>query len=293
MALGVPLACYWRAIGVPLAAGAPQTWLRPCFFMGTFRPKCQHRPAMPIIDSESRGGIHWLTLNRPRVKNALSPELLESLIAHCAKLAADRSIKLVVLRGAEHAFSAGADLPAFMAALTGPDSRAAAELGLRACTSLLSLPQITVAAIEGSCVGGGLVLAANCDLRFATRDAKFKIPELELGIPLAWGALPRLIQLLGEGPALSLTLTCRGFSAEEASRMGFVEFCDSPEAMLSQLESIASRPQDALSVTKEQLSQLRSGSFDFGEEAERLLEALQDPETLAAAQRYLSRRGHA
>ncbi len=81
---------------------------------------------------------------------------------------------------------------------------------------------LTIAAIKGPCVGGGVVLASACDLRIAADDTVFSIPEVDLGIPLAWGGIPRLVREIGPAMARELVLTCRPFDAEEARSIGFV-----------------------------------------------------------------------
>ena len=130
-------------------------------------------------------GIARVVFDRPNVLNALSPSLLNDLIETCADLGRDHSVRIVVLEGAGSCFSAGADLPAFLSLLTGPDARDTADLGRRATNAIAGLPQITVAGIRGHCVGGGLVLAGACDVRIAADDTRFVIPELDAGIPLA------------------------------------------------------------------------------------------------------------
>ena len=79
-----------------------------------------------------------------------------------------------------------------------------------------NLSAVSVASIRGHCVGGGVVLAATCDLRIAASDARFSIPEIDLGIPLAWGGIPRLVREVGPALTKELVMTCRPFGADEA-----------------------------------------------------------------------------
>lgn len=81
---------------------------------------------------------------------------------------------------------------------------------------------VSIAAIHGWCVGGGMVLAAACDLRVASDHARFSIPEVDLGLPLAWGGVPRLVREIGPARAKELIMTCRAFDAAEAAAIGFV-----------------------------------------------------------------------
>src|SRR4029078_9907453 len=96
------------------------------------------------------------------------------------------------------------------------------DQGWRMCRALEELRAVTVARIQGWCVGGGVVLAAVCDLRIAAEDARFSIPEVELGVPLAWGGIPRLVREIGPAMTKELVMTCRPFTAQEAKAMGFV-----------------------------------------------------------------------
>lgn len=248
---------------------------------------------MPELDLEIRGRVARLTLNRPSARNALSPSLLRALVDACASLRGDEEVRVVVLRGAAGTFSAGADLVGFMSELGSSDPESVADLGRRAAEALAGLPQITVAVIEGHCVGGGVVLAGACDLRWATTESSFCIPELELGIPLAWGGLERLVQLLGESVAADLVITCRRFGVDEALRYGLVSaVLDGAldEAVDARIEAVASRAAGALRTTKRQLSAIRAGDFDAAADAGALLAALSDPESQRAAQDYIARR---
>lgn len=248
---------------------------------------------MTQLDMTREGAVAHLTLNGPAMRNALTPEVLRRLVAACEALANEAEVRVVVLRGAAGTFSAGADLGAFMGELTGADAEAGADLGRRAAAALLELPQITVAAIEGHCVGGGVVLAAACDVRECTTDARFCIPELEIGIPLGWGATERLVQLMGETAAVDLILTGRRFDASEAARLGLVSrVVEGPmdDALAALVDVIAVRPAGALRTTKRQLRAIRAGRFDARADAAALLAALADPETQQAAQRYAARR---
>ncbi|UCF48708.1 MAG: enoyl-CoA hydratase/isomerase family protein, partial [Myxococcales bacterium] len=122
---------------------------------------------MGDLKFSSTDGVARVVFNRPEVLNALSPKLLKGLIAVCADLEQNDSTKVVVFEGVGGFFSAGADLPAFLAELSGPNAHAVADLGRRATDAIAELPQITVAGIRGHCVGGALVLAGACDVRIA------------------------------------------------------------------------------------------------------------------------------
>ena len=110
-----------------------------------------------------------LVLNRPEKLNALSRDLLRELIEACGELDRDADLKVVVLRGEGRAFSAGFDLTDAVLADATLSARDAADLGRRATDALARLRAVTIAAIHGHCVGGGVVLASACDLRIAPR----------------------------------------------------------------------------------------------------------------------------
>ncbi len=246
---------------------------------------------MSSVQVSTVDGVGHVVLDHPGALNALTPTILRALIAECDKIAADPSIRIVRLTGADGNFSAGADLPAFSEALQREAPSVIADLGRRAAVAVADLPQITVATVQGHCVGGGLVLASACDVRLAADDARFIIPELEAGIPLAWGAMERLVYLVGETVATDWVLTCRGFDAEEAHRAGLVTRILSsdgfgPEAS-GFVGQLARRPSVALRSTKRQLQQLRSGRFDPRTDADALLSAMADPEAAAIGQRYV------
>lgn len=240
-----------------------------------------------------RAGVAALELHRPRVFNALSPALLEALIAECAALAGDPSVRVVVLRGAGAHFSAGADLPAFNERLaTAPELTA--DLGRVAAEALAGLPQITLAAVRGHCIGGAIVLAGACDLRVAADDSSFSLPEVDAGIPLAWGGMPMLIRLVGESLATDLVLTCRRIDAGEALAAGLVSRVvtgaqfDSTVGELA--AGIAGKAARVLRLCKQQLAAIRDGSFDARDDAAALLDAMSDDESREKAKQYLEAR---
>ena len=245
---------------------------------------------MPDIELTLAGHLARLRLNRPAVLNALSPALLEELIDRCTELSGNESVRVVLLEAAGKHFCAGADLPQFTQRMAS-DPQGTADLGRRAAEALANLPQITVAAIRGYCIGGALVLSAACDLRVAADDARFSIPELDAGIPLSWGGMQHVVRLVGESLANDLVLTCRPFDAGEAMRAGFVsrvipagEFA----ASLSSLaETIAAKPHIVLRQTKRKLRDIRAGTFDARDDAAEMIAAMSDAEAKAVGDAYI------
>lgn len=248
---------------------------------------------MSDLDVTTSGRVARLTLNRPDVLNALSPNLLTAIVEAAATLETRDDLSVVLLEGAGRSFSAGADLPAFNTFLQS-QSREHADLGRRAADALASLPQMTVAAIHGHCVGGAIVMAASCDLRIAANSCRFSIPEVDAGIPLAWGGMGQLVRLIGETRAIELVLSCRLFDAEEAAVAGFVtrvvaddEFAREVDAFVEQL---AKRPLAVLRLIKQQIIALRGGHFNPRDDADALLAAFHDPEARAEGDAYIKSR---
>ena len=237
--------------------------------------------------------IARLQLNRPAVLNALSPALLSELIDLCVELESNDSIRVVVLEGAGEHFSAGADLPSFTEGLRS-DPHHTADLGRRASEAISALPQITIAAIRGYCIGGGIVLSGACDMRVAADNTRFSIPELAAGIPLSWGGMADLVRLLGPAMANDLVLTGKPFGADDALDAGFISrviAADKFDAQVHELtEQIASRPALVLRQTKRKLKDIRNGTFDARDDAVDMLEAAADEEAAAIGQDYIRER---
>ncbi len=174
------------------------------------------------VDSE--GPLMTVLLSRPQKLNAISRQMHVDLQALCHELAEDLRTRVVILAGEGRAFSSGADTSEW--GQPGPDSelelRHLAGIGSRTSAALESLDQVTIAAVHGLAVGGAVVLALCCDLRVAGQSTWFSIPEVELGIPLSWNALPRLSREVGPSRAMELTVTCDRFSAEQAYKYGML-----------------------------------------------------------------------
>jgi len=245
---------------------------------------------MPDLQLAIEDRIATIRINRPAVFNALSPSLLRELIDLCNELAANDACCVVVIEGVGEHFSAGADLPKFMRDLES-EPHATADMGRRATDALAALPQITLAAIHGYCVGGALVLAAACDIRLVADDSHFFIPELDAGIPLAWGGMAHLVRLVGESLAADLVLSCRHFGADEALQSGFASRAVAAGDLRAETEtlaqSIAQKAKIVLRTTKQQLNAIRNHTFDARNDAHAMLAALADPDAQHTSQDYI------
>ena len=150
-------------------------------------------PTFETLRIEHEGRIGRITLNRPEKLNPLSTLCLEELALAAEWFDGQDAIRVVVVTGAGRAFTAGADLSAFTAG-DSSIARSGADAGRLMAEAIEGMQAVTIAAIHGHCVGGGVVLAGACDFRVAAESTRFSIPEVDLGIPLAWGGIPRLVR---------------------------------------------------------------------------------------------------
>lgn len=248
-----------------------------------------------------RGAI---TLNRPEKLNPLGTLTLTELVSAARLLDAQEDVKVVVVSGRGRAFSAGADLATFSGADASASSagaaREAADAGRLMAEAIEGMRAVTVVRLQGHCVGGALVLAAACDLRVASSDVRFSIPEVDLGIPLAWGGIPRLLREFGPAMAKELVMTCRPFGAAEAQAAGFLnrvvpvdQLDEHVEGLVRDLEG---KSRLTLSATKRHVNAVAEGMVGAARawnDADSLVTALRDPESRAVAAAYLARFGPA
>ncbi|MBP2636691.1 MAG: Crotonyl-CoA hydratase [Firmicutes bacterium] len=184
-------------------------------------------------------GIARITLNRPKALNALNSELLSELNSLIDVIAADESVKVVILTGSgEKAFVAGADISE-MQSKSAIEGRSFAKFGQQVFNKLENLPQPVIAAINGFALGGGCELAMACDIRIASVKAKFGQPEVGLGIIPGFGGTQRLPRLIGKGRAKELLFTADIINAQEAYRLGLVNNVTAPEELLSVAQAMA------------------------------------------------------
>ena len=249
---------------------------------------------LELVAFRQEGAACVLTLNRPEKLNALSTaverELLGALEGEGVK-----SSRCVIFTGAGRAFSAGADVtelsrddPAGIAAYY----RETGDVYER----IAALPQPTIAAIHGYCLGGGLELALAADFRVAAETAVFGLPEVELGILPSSGGAHRLVRIVGPARAKELMLLRDRFDANEALRLGVVtEVVSKGNALrraLELAERLASLPPLAVSVVKQAADLLAESSRETGVALERLAYGMlaQTDEARGAAQAFEKRR---
>lgn len=242
----------------------------------------------PNLETERAGPITRIWLNRPEKLNALDTSTLEAIVRIFEGFREDFETRVIVIAGRGRSFCAGADRSdppgsARMAADSGASDRErrhAAQLGLRACRAIEDSEQLTIAQIHGHAIGGGLALALSCDFRLAESATFFQYPEVELGLPLTWGAVPRLIAEVGAARAREILLMCERFDAPRAERWGVIHRAV-PEASLAPTaarwaERLSQKPEIALHMTRTQLRAYsqRTRLGDVGEtDGDLLLEA--------------------
>ncbi|MFQ5827508.1 MAG: enoyl-CoA hydratase/isomerase family protein, partial [Dehalococcoidia bacterium] len=171
---------------------------------------------------EKRDGIGYITLNRPQVMNVYNLQMRDELYQVLEALRDDPEVEVAILRGAgERAFCAGADLSEFLTAPT-PIIARQARWERDVWGLFLSLPQPLIAALHGYVLGSGIEIALCCDLRIASEDARFGLPEVGLGIIPAAGGTQTLPRTVGRAKALEMLLTGDFMDAAEAHRAGLV-----------------------------------------------------------------------
>jgi 2-oxoglutaroyl-CoA hydrolase len=170
-----------------------------------------------LFSREHDGRLAVLTLSRPEKMNAITWEMRAKVEEHFAHIDRDEQIRAVVIRGEGETFSPGGDIPGFMEV---PPSEFL-DLG-RNLTAPARSPKPVIAAIDGYCLGAGLELAMSCDIRVATRAARFGQPELRLGMIPGSGGSQRLARLIGVSRAKYYILTGEQFTAEQAYDWGLV-----------------------------------------------------------------------
>jgi enoyl-CoA hydratase len=192
----------------------------------------------------------------------MSAALMREMIACAGRVAALRAVDVIIVRGSGKWFSAGADLNDASrwgnAARPLEEQREIAALGYRMARAWEELPQVTIAAIDGYAIGGGLALAAALDWRVVAEDAFVSLPEIALGIPLTWGTLPRLVNLVGPARAKRLAILCERIPATDALAMGLVDYIAPPGKALKTARDLAKQvlalPRNSVRMTKESVN---------------------------------------
>ena len=188
---------------------------------------------------EKRAPIATITIDRPKVLNALNRATLEELSSAFEDVAADPEIRVILLTGAgAKAFVAGADISE-LAQLDAENGRAYARRGQEIFRAIETLGKPVIACIQGYALGGGCELAMACTLRLASEEAKFGQPEVKLGVIAGFGGTQRLPRLVGPSAALKLLLTGAIIPASEALRIGLVDEVLPSGQLMARAEELA------------------------------------------------------
>jgi enoyl-CoA hydratase/carnithine racemase len=253
------------------------------------------------IKISSEQGVADVRLARPDKRNGLDPAMFTALIAAGEQLAADRSVRAVVLSGEGKAFCAGLDWPAFIAlgpagsqALLERGPHSPANVAQRAAWVWAELPVPVIAAVHGAAIGGGLQLALACDLRLAMADAQLSVMEIRYGLIPDMSGSQTLLRLVRPDIARELIYTGRVVSGEEAARIGLVTrvAADPLQEALALARTIAGMSPDAVRAAK----RLCNAAPDldvaaaFRLETELQLGLLTTPNQIEAVQAALARR---
>jgi len=192
---------------------------------------------------EKNGDLMQVRFNNPRLHNALDGTMLHELVQLCRGLESDADTRFVVFTGEGRSFMAGVDMKSdAMSVANDPSSaRLRQRTGQELIKRLRELEQITVAAVNGACIGAGLALAIACDLRVASDDSMWSLPNTGLGYFFSWACTPLLVSLVGPGNAKDLILTRRQVTAQEAVAMNLANLSVSPDALERTADDVIAR----------------------------------------------------
>lgn len=207
---------------------------------------------------DKKESIATVTINRPKALNALNQQTLEELLQCFTSIAGDGSVQVVIVTGSgDKAFVAGADITN-MQSLDPIAGKAFGNLGHEVMDAVATAPQPVIAAVNGFALGGGCELAIACDMRLASHNAKFGLPEVKLGVIPGFGGTQRLPRLIGKGLANELLFSGNMIDAEEAYRIGLVNRVVAQDQLLAACaalaENIAARGPVAVRLCKESVS---------------------------------------
>jgi enoyl-CoA hydratase len=227
----------------------------------------------PLVLSEKRGRVGWVTLNRPKALNALNDALIDQLVAALQGFDSEKGVGAIVITGSDKAFAAGADIAAmkdwsFVDAYKN-------DYITRNWDALRRVRKPMIAAVAGYALGGGCELAMMCDLIVAADSARFGQPEIKLGIIPGAGGTQRLPRAVGKAKAMDLVLTGRNMDAQEAERCGLVARVVSAERLheevLEMATTIAAYSLPAVLAAKEAINRAYESPLADGAMFERRL----------------------
>lgn len=199
------------------------------------------QPAKSNIRTEIKGPIGYLIIDRPERKNALSFQMWKEITQRINEFGGNRSLRVVVLRGAgDLPFCAGADISEFETLRANAEgARAYEDANVVAFDAVAACPVPTIAMIRSFCMGGGMGLAAACDLRIASESAEFAIPPGKLGLAYPPAAIHYIVAAIGPSRAKDLLYTARRVKAGEAEKLGLINRLVAEDVLESEVEKLA------------------------------------------------------
>lgn len=209
------------------------------------------------------GAIGWVVFNNPQKRNAMSFDMWQGLDVALTEFKRDSAIRLIILKGAgEKAFISGADISEFKEKRSTREAIATYNAtSVRVGDDLGQCPKPTIAMIRGYCMGGGLGVAAHCDLRIASEDSRFGVPAAKLGVGYRYAGLKRLTDIVGAQFTAEIFYTGRQFDAQEALQMGFVNrvlpVAELEKYVLDYAATIASNAPLTIAAVKRSLLEMR------------------------------------
>ena len=220
--------------------------------------------AEDLLITQRRGDVLTLTLNRPDALNALNPALMSAIEAFGRSMLDDPA-RVLVIRGAGRHFCAGADLKAPASNVTLVQRRRDAQFGGRMLRAIIGIPQVTIAAVHGAALGGGLCIPTACDFRIAADTAIAGYPEVNLGMNLMWQSVGLCTRLVGPARAKRMIMLGERLDAQTLLNWGLWDEAVPEDQLMPRVIALADRyaaqPPIAVQMIKQTINQI-SGALD-------------------------------
>ena len=252
------------------------------------------------LQVEAADGIYTVRIHRPAQRNVLSIALMKALTDAALRLQDAGDCRAVILAASGPNFSAGVDLKDphrwDLAKASLAERRAFPKVGERMCQAWEDIPAMSVSAIEGHCIGGAAALVICTDFRVLGATAYLRFPEVSIGLPLSWGALPRLVRMLGPVKAKRAIVLCEKLAGAHAVEFGIADVVAPEGQAYAEAQVLARRiaalPEVAVKMSKEAINVTsnalnRLASFMAHDQ---VAFAAHAPEAVAARKRFAGRR---
>ena len=258
------------------------------------------RREFSTLYAEVAGPIGHLVLNRPASLNAINDAMLADLTEAVRWIDSHRELRVVIFKGHGSGFCAGADLNSLPFAQGRPETgnswlyrREVGQIGTRLCEAIEQMHAVTIAQVHGCAVGGGVLFMIACDLRVVAEGTVMFIPEVDLGTPYSWGAVPRMVREIGPALTKELIITCRRFTPEEAREWRWINRVTSLDTLEKEVEQLASeiaqKPSVPVVITKDHVNAVArvmgAGLTSYADGDLALAMGVEE-ESLAAARKY-------